>query len=259
MEELGGRRQPRHPLRRVPTSPPTRRARVPRAGARAALVPAARTTSTRPPYLATADADPDRARRRSSPTIIPDAPTKPYDMTEVIELVVDDGDFFEVAPLYAQNIVVGFARLDGHVGRRRRQPAQGAGRRARHRRLDQGRALRALLRRLQHPARHAGRRARLPARHHPGVRRHHPARRQAALRLRRGHRAQAHGHHAQGLRRRVRRHGQQARRRRLQRRLAHGRDRGDGRRRARSTSSSAASSQAGRAERRRRRRRGAPS
>ena len=46
---------------------------------------------------------------------MPDAPTKPYDMTRVIELIVDDGDFFEVAPLYAQNIVVGFARLNGHA------------------------------------------------------------------------------------------------------------------------------------------------
>ncbi len=36
-------------------------------------------------------------------------------MTRVIELIVDDGDFFEVAPLYAQNIVVGFARLAGHT------------------------------------------------------------------------------------------------------------------------------------------------
>jgi acetyl-CoA carboxylase carboxyltransferase component len=36
-------------------------------------------------------------------------------MTRVIELVVDDGDFLEVAPLYAQNIVVGFARLAGHA------------------------------------------------------------------------------------------------------------------------------------------------
>jgi acetyl-CoA carboxylase carboxyltransferase component len=48
-------------------------------------------------------------------TIVPDQPTKPYDMARVIELVVDDGDFLEVAPLYAQNIVVGFARLAGHA------------------------------------------------------------------------------------------------------------------------------------------------
>ncbi len=66
-----------------------------------------------PPYLPTAD-PPDRAEPELA-AIVPDAPTKPYDMARVIELVVDDGDFFEVAPLYAENIVVGFARLNGHA------------------------------------------------------------------------------------------------------------------------------------------------
>ena len=82
------------------------------------------------------------------------------------------------------------------------------------------RALRALLRRLQHPARHLRGRARLPARHRPGVRRHHPPRREAALRLRRGDRAQDHRDHAQGLRRRLLRDGEQAHPRRRQLRLA---------------------------------------
>ncbi len=50
-------------------------------------------------------------------------------------------------------------------GRHRRQPAEGAGRRARHRGLREGRALRPHLRRLQHPDRHLLRRPRLPARH----------------------------------------------------------------------------------------------
>jgi propionyl-CoA carboxylase beta chain len=66
-----------------------------------------------PPFVPTADPG-DRIAEELS-TIVPDQPTKPYDMTRVIELVVDDGDFFEVAPLYAQNIVVGFARLAGHA------------------------------------------------------------------------------------------------------------------------------------------------
>jgi acetyl-CoA carboxylase carboxyltransferase component len=66
-----------------------------------------------PPFLATADPV-DRAEPELA-AIIPDAPTKPYDMARVIELIVDDGDFFEVAPLYAQNIVIGYARLGGHV------------------------------------------------------------------------------------------------------------------------------------------------
>ena len=64
----------------------------------------------------------------------------------------------------------------------------------RHRRLGEGRALRAVLRLLQHPARHVRRRARLPPGHGAGVRRHHQARREAALRVRRGDGAEGHRH-----------------------------------------------------------------
>lgn len=46
-------------------------------------------------------------------TIIPDNPNKPYDVLEVIKMLVDYGDFMEVQPFYAQNIVTGFARLNG--------------------------------------------------------------------------------------------------------------------------------------------------
>jgi propionyl-CoA carboxylase beta chain len=58
----------------------------------------------------------DPADRECEPlqTIIPDDPLKPYDVVEVIGQLVDDGDFLEVQAEYAQNIVVGFARLDGH-------------------------------------------------------------------------------------------------------------------------------------------------
>ena len=87
--------------------------------------------------------------------------------------------------------------------RRRRQPAHGPRRLPRHQLGHQGRALRALLRRLQHPDPHARGRARLHAGHRAGVRRHHQARREAPLRLRRGDRAEGHRHHAQGLRRRL--------------------------------------------------------
>jgi len=59
--------------------------------------------------------DPPHRMAPELATIIPDLPAKPYDMKRVIELVVDDGDFFEIAPLYAQNLVIGFARLNGHV------------------------------------------------------------------------------------------------------------------------------------------------
>ncbi len=60
--------------------------------------------------------------------ILPDSPNKPYDMRELIKDVVDDGEYFEVHAGYAQNIVVGFARLNGKtVGVVGNQPAHLAG------------------------------------------------------------------------------------------------------------------------------------
>jgi propionyl-CoA carboxylase beta subunit len=47
--------------------------------------------------------------------IIPDTPNKPYDMKEIIHHIVDDREFFEVQEHFAQNIIVGFARLNGRV------------------------------------------------------------------------------------------------------------------------------------------------
>jgi len=46
-------------------------------------------------------------------TLVPDNTNKPYDMTELILRVVDEGDFFEIQPDYAGNIVVGFGRVEG--------------------------------------------------------------------------------------------------------------------------------------------------
>jgi propionyl-CoA carboxylase beta chain len=46
-------------------------------------------------------------------SIIPDNPNKPYDINEVISLIVDDGEFFEVHKDFAENIVTGFARVSG--------------------------------------------------------------------------------------------------------------------------------------------------
>jgi propionyl-CoA carboxylase beta chain len=48
-------------------------------------------------------------------TLIPDLPQRPYDIRRAVELVVDVGEFYEVQEGWAQNLVVGFARLDGHV------------------------------------------------------------------------------------------------------------------------------------------------
>ena len=47
--------------------------------------------------------------------IMPANPAQPYDIKEIIQRVIDDGDFMEVQPLFAANIVVGFARMGGHV------------------------------------------------------------------------------------------------------------------------------------------------
>jgi acetyl-CoA carboxylase carboxyltransferase component len=47
--------------------------------------------------------------------IMPDASNKPYDMKKVVAEIVDDGDFFEYFPMWAMNIICGFARVDGHV------------------------------------------------------------------------------------------------------------------------------------------------
>ncbi len=61
-------------------------------------------------------------------TVIPDSPNVPYDMKSVIEHVVDDGDFLEVSPLFAPNIITGYARIDGmSVGIVANQPLQLAG------------------------------------------------------------------------------------------------------------------------------------
>jgi propionyl-CoA carboxylase beta chain len=71
--------------------------------------------------------DPNRRDEKLN-SLIPENPNKPYDMKEVIGLIVDDGDFFEVHELYAPNIIVGFARLDGNsIGVIANQPSALAG------------------------------------------------------------------------------------------------------------------------------------
>nr|WP_247416605.1 acyl-CoA carboxylase subunit beta [Halomarina salina] len=71
--------------------------------------------------------DPDRADEHLN-EIVPDSPQKPYDMHEVIDGVLDEGSFFGVQEEYARNMVVGFARLDGHsVGVVGNQPRANAG------------------------------------------------------------------------------------------------------------------------------------
>jgi acetyl-CoA carboxylase carboxyltransferase component len=61
-------------------------------------------------------------------TLIPEDASKPYNMKDAIHLIVDDGQFLEIHETYAQNIVIGFARLGGHsVGIVANQPAMLAG------------------------------------------------------------------------------------------------------------------------------------
>jgi propionyl-CoA carboxylase beta chain len=79
-----------------------------------------------PPYVATDD-DPNRTEPRLN-TLVSDDPMKPYDMKELIELVVDDGVFLEVHAQYARNMVVGFGRFGGwSVGIVGNNPAFSAG------------------------------------------------------------------------------------------------------------------------------------
>ncbi|MDX1659480.1 MAG: acyl-CoA carboxylase subunit beta [Nitriliruptorales bacterium] len=80
----------------------------------------------RPPHVPTED-DPDRLIDELN-DFIPDNTNVPYDMRDVVRHVVDEGEFFEVHEHYAENIVVGFARLDGHpVGIVGNQPQHLAG------------------------------------------------------------------------------------------------------------------------------------
>ncbi|MCF8530378.1 MAG: acyl-CoA carboxylase subunit beta [Candidatus Nanopelagicales bacterium] len=61
-------------------------------------------------------------------SIIPDSPNQPYDMHNVLEAILDDGEFLETQALYAPNILCGFGRVEGHsVGIVANQPMQFAG------------------------------------------------------------------------------------------------------------------------------------
>src|SRR4051794_23964076 len=71
--------------------------------------------------------DPER-REPDLDTVVPADPTKPYDMRDVVRLIVDDGEFFEIHEHYATNIIVGFARFNGiAVGIVGNQPKSMAG------------------------------------------------------------------------------------------------------------------------------------
>ena len=72
--------------------------------------------------------DPADRRDPELDEIVPAEPAQPYDMHEVINRVVDDGDFLEIQPAWAANIIVGFAHMGGRsVGIVAHQPAVLAG------------------------------------------------------------------------------------------------------------------------------------
>jgi propionyl-CoA carboxylase beta chain len=70
-------------------------------------------SSNRAPGPVRRTQDPRDRDEPSLDTLIPANPNKPYDMKELIGKVVDDGDFFELQPNYASNILIGFARMEG--------------------------------------------------------------------------------------------------------------------------------------------------
>lgn len=75
-----------------------------------------------------ASMNPDKSLADALDTIIPDNPNKPYDIKDVIKGVMDTDSFFEIHPDYAENIVVGFTRLNGRsVGVVANQPLSLAG------------------------------------------------------------------------------------------------------------------------------------
>ena len=161
---------------------------------------------------------------RSSPT----RPTSRMTCTRSSSTWSTTADFLEVHPLFAQNIIVGFGRIEGHpVGIVANQPMHFAGCLDIDASEKAARFVRTcdafnvpIVTLVDVPGFLPG-----VGQEHAG---HHPARREAHLRLQRSDGPEGHRHHPQGIRRCVRRDGLQASRRRHQRRMAHRPDRGDG-------------------------------
>jgi acetyl-CoA carboxylase carboxyltransferase component len=74
------------------------------------------------------DSRPPRAGPKPLGELIPDEPNRGYDMRKVVESLVDEGSWLEIKKLFAKEILIGFARLDGHaVGIVANQPMQKGG------------------------------------------------------------------------------------------------------------------------------------
>ena len=182
-----------------------------------------------PPHFESDD-DPERSCDALI-DLIPDSSNRAYDMKKVIADIVDDGDFFEVFPLWAMNIVCGFARVDGHViGIVGNQPQVLAGCLDIDASEKAARFVRTcdafnvpLVTFVDVPGFLPG-----TDQEYGGIIRHGAKLLYAYCEATTSPRPD---HHAQGLRRRVRRHELEVDRRRHRVRVAVGGDRGDGRRR----------------------------
>ena len=179
-----------------------------------------------PPRSQTAD-DPLRMEQELD-SLVPESPDKPYDIKEVIRLIADNGQFFEIHANFAANIVVGFARLGGHsVGIVANQPAVLAGvldidaseKAARFVRFCDSFNI-PIITFEDVPGFMPGTQ--------PGAPGHHPGGRQTAVCILRSHRAQVDGDHSQGIWRRILRDVVQAYPQRSEPGLADRGDRGDG-------------------------------
>jgi propionyl-CoA carboxylase beta chain len=69
--------------------------------------------SNREPPPSRPTEDPAERQEPALDSLVPSSPNKPYDMKELIEKIVDEGDFFELKAAYARNILIGFARMEG--------------------------------------------------------------------------------------------------------------------------------------------------
>ena len=125
-------------------------------------------TETAPVYET--DDDPNRLIPELN-SLIPESPNKPYDIHDLITLLVDNGDFLEYQPYYAANMVTCFARMNGRsIGIIANQPKMLAGCLDINASDKAARFVRTL-RRFQRTPPHPGRRARIFAGDRPGMRR----------------------------------------------------------------------------------------
>ena len=168
-------------------------------------------------------------RRIDLRALVPASERQAFDMRRYVRGLVDEGSLFEMHALWARELVVGFARLDGQaIGVVANNPMFKGGVLFVDS-ADKATRFIQTVRRLQRAAGVPGRRARLHGRHGRGAPGHHPARRQDDQRGVRGHGAEDLRDRAQGLRRRAVRDGRPGLRAGRDAGAADGEDRGDGR------------------------------